>query len=234
VKSTLVEINRNTIRKNPLAGRLVRSPVAVDTIAGEFLFEYEDPVFHCGHCSRYMNVSNLLRSQVSSEKSWLCPHCNHDAGSIRYEVLLDVELNTAFQKRCNSVTWQEPQQPPHFKLRRKDGRTELLLNGVPLKNVQRIRLDMNAKDQTPILNLWLALDSIEIDTPVQINNCGQPDRTEESAVACRCDACQQWWAENIPGYFYCRRCKQTKLTGADGPYGGVCEPCFDSAAHDAR
>ena len=234
MKSTLVEINRETIRKNPLAGQLVHKTDGPSVACPEFIFEYADPVFHCDHCYRFMNVSNLLQSQVSSERSWLCPHCNHDAGNIRYEGLPDGELNAEFQKRCNSVTWQEPQQQPHFTLRHKDNHTELLLNGVPLRNVQRIRLDMTAKDSKPILNLWLALDSVEIDTPVQINNCDQPARTEESAKACRCDACQQWWAENIPGYFYCRRCNQTKLIGADGPYGGICEPCFDSAAHDAR
>ena len=231
METIVVEINRETIRRNPQAGRLMRSPAAVDTKASEFLFEYEDTVFHCDSCLRFMNVSNLICSRISGLNQWNCPRCNHTVANVQYETLTDAELNAEFQKRCNSVTWQAPQQPPHFTLRHKDNRTELLLNGVPLRNVHRLRLDMNAKDAVPLLNLWLYLDSIEIES---INNCSQPARTESSARECQCDACQQWWAKNIPGYFYCRRCKQTKLIDADGSYGGVCKQCFDSAAHDAR
>ena len=61
------------------------------------------------------------------------------------------------------------------------------------------------------------------------SDCGQSQRTKESARRCQCDACTRWWCENVPGYFYCTSCREA-CTPLHDQYDGICERCFD--AHD--
>jgi hypothetical protein len=61
----------------------------------------------------------------------------------------------------------------------------------------------------------------------QLLDCGCQQRTKEHARACQCDGCKRWWADNVPGYFYCPRCRDVCTPLADR-YDGVCEQCFDN------
>lgn len=63
--------------------------------------------------------------------------------------------------------------------------------------------------------------------------CEGKTRTTDIARDCKCDACKQWWAVNVPGYFLCPQCNDVCLVGSDGPYsGGICESCFDESFDD--
>lgn len=63
------------------------------------------------------------------------------------------------------------------------------------------------------------------------HDCGEVNRTKDSARTCQCLECKLWWCAHVHGYFLCPVCKEV-CTPMSDMYDGVCEQCFDMREDD--